>query len=72
MLTEKALRDIDGIYSYIAGVLLEPGTAESVVSALEEGIFSLEVMPFRCPERRRGRYGSKGYRRLFVKNYTVI
>lgn len=68
----KALRDLDGIYAYIAKSLSEPTTALNLVNDLESEILSLEVMPYRCPERRRGAYAGRGYRELFVKNYTVL
>ncbi|MBQ6756735.1 MAG: type II toxin-antitoxin system RelE/ParE family toxin [Oscillospiraceae bacterium] len=71
-LTARARRDLDGIYAYIAGTLFEPGTAIQMIEALEEGIVSLESMPYRCPERKRGIYANQGYRQLFVKNYTII
>ena len=71
-LLEHARQDLDGIYAYIAGTLLEPGTAERMIKTLEEGILSLETMPYRCLERKRGFYANKGYRQLFLKNYTVI
>ncbi|MCD7769445.1 MAG: type II toxin-antitoxin system RelE/ParE family toxin [Oscillospiraceae bacterium] len=32
----------------------------------------MERFPNRCPMRRTGVYAGKGYRQLFVKNYTVI
>ena len=72
MLTPRARRDLDGIYAYIAERFLERQTAEGMLDALEEEIFSLETMPFRCAERNRGIYAGKGYRQLFVKNYTVV
>ena len=71
-LMSRALRDLDNIYTYIAGNLLEPGTAEKLIDTLEEEILSLESMPHRCAERRVGAYAGKGYRQLFVKNYTVV
>ena len=71
-LSPRALRDLDGIYAYIADTLLERGTAEDLVERLEKGILSLEKMPYRCPERRRGAYANKGYRNLFIENYTVV
>ena len=71
-LTPRALRDLDGIYGYIATVLLERATADSLLTRLERGILSLETMPYRCPERRRGAYANKGYRSLIIDNYTVI
>ena len=55
-LMSQALRDLDGIYDYIAHTLLEPGTALSLVERIEEAILSLETMPYRCPERKRGAY----------------
>ena len=71
-LTTRARRDLDGIYAYIAGTFLEPGTAIKMIEALEEGIISLESMPYRCPERKRGIFANQGYRQLFVKNYSVV
>lgn len=67
-----ALRDLDGIYQYIAQTLLEPGTALKVVEEIEDQILSLEQFPNRCALRKTGAYTNKGYRQLFVKNYTVI
>ena len=71
-LMARARRDLDGIYAYIAGTFFEPGTALKMIEALEEGIISLESMPYRCPERKRGIYANKGYSQLFVKNYTIV
>lgn len=68
----RALRDLDGVYAYIAKTLLEPDTALKLVDEIEKEILSLEQMPSRCPERRHGAYAGRGYRQLFVKNYTVI
>ncbi len=71
-LMSRALQDLDGIYDYIARTLLEPNTALKLVEKIEKGIYSLETMPYRCPERRRGVYANRGYRQLFIGNYTVI
>ena len=71
-LLSRALRDLDGIYAYIAKTLQEPETALRMVEELEAQILSLETMPYRCAERRTGAYAGKDYRQLFVKNYTVI
>lgn len=68
----KALRDLDGIYSYIAKSLMESGTAAKLIDELEAQILSLEYMPYRYGERRSGAYANKGYHQLFVKNYAVI
>ena len=70
-LMSRALRDLDKIYDYISHTLVEPGTALKLVERIENAIFSLETMPYRCPERRRGAYAYRGYRQLLVENYTV-
>ena len=72
-LSPRALRDLDGIYSYIARTLLEPETALKLVDTITEEILSLDSMPRRCPERKTGAYAGKGYyRQLLIKNYTAI
>lgn len=71
-LLSRALRDLDGIYDYIANTLLEPGTALDLVNRIENAILSLETMPYRCSERKRGAYANRGYRQLLVENYTAV
>ena len=71
-LFERAYRDLDSIYDYIANTLLEPSTALNIIDNIEASILSLDTMPQRCPERKIGTYANKGYRQLFVGNYTVI
>lgn len=71
-LMDRAVRDLDGIYKYIAQTLSEPGTALNLVEEIEREILSLEQFPNRCSLRRTGVYANKGYRQLFVKKYTVI
>lgn len=46
--------------------------AEALIDRLEAGVLSLEKMPYRCSERRRGVHANKGYRNLFIENYTVV
>ena len=71
-LLSRALRDMDGIYGYIAQSLQEPGTASDLLDEIEKQILSLEYLTFRCPERRTGVYAGKGYRQLLVHNYNII
>ena len=71
-LMNQALQDLDEIYGYIAGSLLEPGIAAELLDTLENEILSLEYLPYRCPERRTGFFANSGYRQLLVKNYIVI
>ena len=71
-LMSRALKDLEGIYNYIAHTLLEPETALNLVNRIEDAILSLDTMPYRCPERKHGAYANRGYRQLFVENYTVV
>lgn len=71
-LTNRALRNLDDIYVYIAQTLLVPETALGLVDNIEKEILSLEEMPYRFPERKTRAYANRGYRQLFVGNYTVI
>jgi toxin ParE1/3/4 len=71
-LLPRAYRNLDGIYTYIAETLMEPSIALNLVESLEESIFSLESMPQRGALRKTGAYANKGYRQLFVGNFTVV
>lgn len=71
-LLPRAYRDLDGIYEYIVETLIEPGVAAKLIDSLEEAIFSLESMPQRGALRKTGAYANKGYRQLFVGNFTVV
>jgi len=68
----RSYRDLDGIYTYIAKNLLEPGTALNMVDELEKAIFSLKQLPERGAIRRIGAYANGDYRQLFVNNYVII
>lgn len=67
-----AYRNLEEIYTYIATELRAEQSAMNLIDILEEAIFSLEVMPLRGVKRREGAYANKGYRQLFVKNFTVV
>lgn len=71
-LLPRAHRDLDNIYGYIAKKLMVPDTAESIIVDIEGSILSLEEFPYRGSERKSGAYASRGYRQLFVKNFTVV
>lgn len=71
-LLPRAYRDLDNIYAYIAETLTEPGVASKLADLLEEAIFSLENMPQRGGLRKTGAYTNRGYRQLFVGNFTVL
>lgn len=71
-LLPKAYRDLDNIYGYIAKSLMAPEIAENMVCKIENTIFSLEDFPYRGSERKIGAYANKGYRQLFIKNFTIV
>ncbi len=71
-LTPKAHEDIDDIYSYIADSLKNREVALELIDEFENAIFSLETMPYRGAERKIGMFAEKGYRQLFIGNFTVI
>ena len=71
-LLPKAYRDIDQIYAYIAAEIKAPETAKDLVRSIEDSILALEEFPRRGAERKVGVYAHRGYRQLFVKNFTII
>lgn len=69
---KRAYNNIDEIYAYISKELVAPDAAIKLVEKLEEAINSLELMPRRFPFRRTGLYSNRGYRQVFIDNYTII
>ena len=71
-ISDFAYKDLDSIYEHIAKELQEPEIALSLIDEIESAILGLYVMPHRCPVRKIGAYANRGYRQLFVKNYTAL
>lgn len=71
-LMQRASGDLDDIYNHIADDFKEIGTAEKMADALEDAILSLDEMPYRGSIRRTGAFANRGYRQLFVKNFTIV
>lgn len=71
-LMRRASADLDDIYNHIADDFKAIGTAEKMADALEEAILSLNEMPYRGSIRRTGAFANRGYRQLFVKNFTIV
>lgn len=65
---QRASRDLDDIYNHIADDFKEIGTAD----ALADAIMSLDEMPYRGSNRKMGAFANRGYRQLFVKNFTIV
>jgi addiction module RelE/StbE family toxin len=72
MLKPKALEDIDSIYEYVALELQNVDAASKLVEKLETAVISLELLPYRGTERKIGMFANKGYRQIFLKNFTII
>ncbi len=72
LLSPRAYRELDSIYEYIKTEFKEPNTALKMIELIEENILKLDSLPYRGAERKVGIYANKGYRQLFVKNYTII
>jgi len=71
-LMSKAFRDLDDIQFHIAHRLSVPGTALILVEEIENAILSLEELPERGASRKIGVHAGKGYRQIFVANYTIV
>jgi plasmid stabilization system protein ParE len=57
---QRALRDIDDIYNYIADNFKEIGTVEKVANVLDKAIRSLSDMPKRGSVRKTGAFANWG------------
>ena len=71
-LMQRASGDLDAIHNHIADDFKETGTAEKMADSLEEAILSLNEIPYRGSIRRTGAFANRGYRQLFVKNFTIV
>ena len=71
-LLANAYSDIDQIYSYISKKFLMSETDENMVKSIEEAILGFEEFPRRGSERKVGIYTNRGYRQLFIKNFTIV
>ena len=70
--TESAYRDLDGIYDYIADVLLEPGIAQKQTDRIMDAAESLDNMPLRHRLYEHEPWHSRGWRIMPVDNYLVF
>ena len=55
-LMQRASRDLDDIYNHIADDFKAIGTAEKMAGSI----------------RKTGAFANRGYRQLFVKNFTIV
>ena len=71
-ISPRAFEDLNQIYEYIASEIKAPDTALALIDLIEAEILSLNELPYRGAERKVGIYANRGYRQLFVKNYTLV
>ena len=69
--TDPACRDLDGIYSYIAFVLLSPSSAKRIVGNIRDAISSLSYMPERFAAADGLLWGAEPLRRMMVERYSI-
>lgn len=68
----KAIRDLDGIYEYIANEKLSAENAKGQIERIKKAVLKLDTFSQSHQERSEGRYAGKGYRQLLIDNYIVI
>ncbi|HJA11469.1 MAG TPA: type II toxin-antitoxin system RelE/ParE family toxin [Candidatus Mediterraneibacter merdipullorum] len=70
-ITQTALEDMEGIYDYIADVLLAAENAMGQYNRIADAILTLESNPERCPVFEVEPEHSWGMRRMVIDNYLV-
>ena len=71
-MTERARRDIDEAFDYIAFRLENPQAAYDLADAIYAGIGDLSFLPERFPAWKREPMKSRGVRVMGVKNFNVF
>ncbi|MTI83619.1 MAG: type II toxin-antitoxin system RelE/ParE family toxin [Firmicutes bacterium] len=72
LITKPAEDDLFEIGRYISKELLEPKTAQRVISRIADAISTLEDMPFRNALINDERLAQIGIRKILVDNYIVF
>ena len=72
LITDKALGDMNEIYTYIAEILKEPDTAIKQYNRIAEAIEKLDTFPNRIKIMDSNPEHSWGLRQLRVDNYSVF
>jgi plasmid stabilization system protein ParE len=72
LIADKALRDMEAIYQYIALELLSPDAAMRQYNRIADSVLSLETMPERIKIMDPQPENSPGLRRLLVDHYSAF
>ena len=70
-LTPQAERQLREIIHHISHELLEPGTADALLTALEAAFFSLRQLPQRVPLVAEQPWHDQGVRKLLCRNFLI-
>lgn len=70
--TRQALRDLEGILSYIARTLDNPAAAAVFADEVEQCYDNLEQMPLMYELCRDPRLSALGYRKAVIRRYILI
>ena len=70
--SDKAGRELDGIYDYISKTLMSPISAASLTDKIEKEILSLDFMPLRYPLYDAEPWHSRGVRYFPVSSYLIF
>ena len=71
-MSAEAVKDINGIYEYIAVALCEKEIAENMINLIEKNVFSLAEMPGRYKIYDNEPWKSRGVHIMAVKKYLVF
>jgi plasmid stabilization system protein ParE len=71
-LNQRAFKDIDSIFEYIALEKLSPENAKGQIDRIWKSLKTLDTFPQSHQERNEGKYAGKGYRQLIIDNYIAI
>ena len=71
-LNQRAYRELERIFEYIALEKLAPENAKKQTDRIMEKLKRLETFPYSHQERMEGKYAKKGYRQLLIDNYIAI
>ena len=59
MINPKAIRELNGIYEYIANEKLAPENAKGQVERIKKAVLGLDTFPQSHQERNEGRYAER-------------
>ncbi|MBQ9303994.1 type II toxin-antitoxin system RelE/ParE family toxin [Butyrivibrio sp.] len=70
VLTPQSYRDLDDVYSLVLRLSADRDTAHNYIETIKSSILKLKTFPKRGTIRTTGKH--KGYRQIFIKEYSVV